>query len=146
MADLDAEERALVDDLIRRFEAGAGWNEFENHAFGRIAALYDGRGVARAESLKTAVYRIAQDLGGRIGIKAGYVRMPDYRDELAVLIQRQFKSRREFCRRTGLSEDMLSHVLARRKHLSMESLTDALGRIGYTLQITPTHAAEAAEH
>jgi hypothetical protein len=37
---------------------------------------------------------------------------------------------------------MLSHVLARRKHLSLESLTEALARIGYTLQIMPLQPVE----
>jgi hypothetical protein len=39
-------------------------------------------------------------------------------------------------RRDGLSEPMLSHVLAGRKDLSLESLSKALDRIGYRLQIT----------
>ena len=48
-----------------------------------------------------------------------------------------FGTRRAFCQATGLSEDLLSHVMARRKHLSMSSLTDALHRIGYALHIGP---------
>ena len=36
-----------------------------------------------------------------------------------------------------LSEDMLSHVLAGRKDLSLASLTAALERIGYRLRIVP---------
>ena len=62
---------------------------------------------------------------------------PDYRDELEALIREHFPSRRAFCQATGLSEDMLSHVLAGRKDLSLEALTRALGRIGYRLHITP---------
>jgi len=135
--DLDRAERAIVRDLIRKYEAGLGWNEFDNYWFAKVGQFYDQRGVPRKESIQKAVYRIAQDLSSRIGIKSGYVRMPDYRDELAVMIQRRFKSRREFCKATGISEDMLSHVLARRKHLSIETLTDALGKIGYSLQIMP---------
>ena len=41
------------------------------------------------------------------------------------------------CEATGLSEDMLSHVLAGRKDLSLAKLTGALGRIGYRLRIVP---------
>ena len=141
LSDLDRQERALVKDLIRKFEAGMGWNEFDNYWFAKVGRLYDGRGVSRGESRRKPVFRIARDLGSRIGIKSGYVRMPDYRDELAVMIQRRFESRREFCKATGISEDMLSHVLARRKHLSIETLTDALAKIGYTLQIMPVEPA-----
>ena len=35
---------------------------------------------------------------------------------------------------TGLSEDMLSHVLAGRKDLSIGTLTKALDRIGYAIK------------
>lgn len=143
LGDLDRQERALVKDLIRKFEAGTGWNEFDNYWFAKVGRLYDGRGVPRSESRCKPVFRIAQDLSGRIAIKSGYARMPDYRDELAVMIRKRFKSRREFCKATGISEDMLSHVLARRKHLSIETLTDGLSKIGYTLQIMPLEPAAA---
>lgn len=38
---------------------------------------------------------------------------------------------------TGLSEDMLSHVLAGRQDLSLAAMTKALERIGYRLRIVP---------
>jgi hypothetical protein len=53
------------------------------------------------------------------------------------LIRGKFASRRAFCDAAGLSEDMLSHVLAGRKDLSLEKLTQALSRIGYRLRIVP---------
>ena len=86
----------------------------------------------------SAVYRIAQDLSGRLGVAAGFIRPPDYRDELEELILTRFPSRRAFCKATGLSEDMLSHVLAGRKDLSLATLTRALERIGYAVHIKPT--------
>ena len=61
----------------------------------------------------------------------------DYRDALETLISDKFKTRKRFCDATGLSETMLSHVLARRKHLSIDALTDALAKIGYRLRILP---------
>jgi hypothetical protein len=137
--DLDPEERRLVKDLRRRAETHPDWNDFENYWTRAVAALYDGRGLSRKESSQTAVYKIAQDLGSRLGIAAGLVRPPDYRDQLEALIRERFRTRREFCEATGIAEDMLSHVLARRKHLSIESLMQALTRIGYTLRIAPCH-------
>jgi hypothetical protein len=53
------------------------------------------------------------------------------------LILARFKTRREFCEATGLSEDMLSHVLARRKHLAIDTLNAALAKVGYTVHIAP---------
>ena len=63
--------------------------------------------------------------------------MPDYRDEIETLVRTRFKTRREFCEATGLSEDMLSHVLAGRKNIAIDTLSDALSRIGCALKIVP---------
>jgi hypothetical protein len=140
---LDEEEKALVADLLNRARRDPDWNAFDNYSFAAVAQLYDGRGVLRTESRKTIVYRIAQDLSSRLGIAAGLIRVPDYRDDLAELIKRRFKTQRAFCEATGLTEDMLSHVLARRKHLSMETLTQALEKIGCKLRILPRNGDDA---
>lgn len=135
LAELDAEESTLVAELRRRAETNPDWNAFDNYWPAAVAALYDARGVSRPESRKTVVYRIAQDLSGRLGVAAGLARLSDYRDELEELVRTRFPTRRAFCEATGLSEDMLSHVLKRRKHLAIDTLTQALDRIGYTLHI-----------
>jgi hypothetical protein len=57
--------------------------------------------------------------------------------DLEDLVREKFASQRAFCKATGLSEDMLSHVLAGRKDLSLARLTAALARIGYVLRIVP---------
>jgi hypothetical protein len=135
---LDAEERKLLARLRRRSVTHPSWSDFGNYWMREVAAFYDARGVASARSRQSAVYRIAQDLCSRLGIAAGLVRPPDYRAELEELIRLQFRTRREFCEATGLSEAMLSHVLAGRKDLSVASLSKALERIGYRLHFTPT--------
>jgi hypothetical protein len=89
-------------------------------------------------------YRVGQDLGSRLAVAAGAARPPDYRDDLEELIRTRFRTRREFCEATGISEDMLSHVLARRKHLALDTLTEALNRIGYTLHIAPLAEVETS--
>jgi hypothetical protein len=87
---------------------------------------------------KTTVWRIAQNIAGRLMVASGIARdSDDYRDKLDQLIRDKFGSRRQFCEATGISEDMLSHVLAKRKHLSIQALADALGRIGYTIDVAP---------
>jgi hypothetical protein len=134
---LDADERKLIARLRRRARTHSDWCDFENYWLRAVTEFYDARGLSRRATIRTAVYRIGQDLGNRLGIAAGLVRPPDYRDELEGLILEHFPSRRAFCKATGLSEDMLSHVLAGRKDLSLEALTEALRRIGYTLRIAP---------
>jgi hypothetical protein len=137
LAGLDADERRLVVRLRRRARANPDWDAFDNWWTVAVPAFYQARGLARRAVPRTAPWRIAQDLSSRLGLAAGLVRVPDYRDELDELIRARFPSRRAFCAATGLSEAMLSHVLAGRKDLSLATLTRALGRIGYGLRIAP---------
>src|SRR5205823_12953507 len=105
----------------------------------KSVSLWNACAVALASiAIGTAVYQIAQDLSSRLAVAARLARLPGYRDELEELILTRFPSRRAFCKATGLSEDMLSHVLAGRKDLSLATLTRALERIGYAVHIKPT--------
>lgn len=134
---LDAEERKLIRRFLRRAGTHPDWCDFGNYWMREVAKFYDERGLSRPETRRTAAYRIGQDLAGRIGIASGYIRPPSYRGELEGLISKKYKSRREFCKAAGISEDMLSHVLAGRKDLSIGALEEALSRIGYRLKIMP---------
>jgi hypothetical protein len=134
---LDADERKLLARIRRRARTSPDWNAFDNYWTNAVPALYVERGVPRKEVPRTLLWRIAQDLSGRLGIAAGLVRPDDYQGDLENLVREKFPSQRAFCRATGLSEDMLSHVLAGRKDLSLASLTQALARIGYQLRIVP---------
>lgn len=87
---------------------------------------------------ETVPYRIAADLSSRLAL----ARMPDYRDELDDLIRSRFRTRRAFCQATGLTEDMLSHVLAKRKQLAIDTLATALAKVGFALKIVPMSATE----
>jgi hypothetical protein len=135
---LDVEERRLVTRLRRRARSNPDWDAFDNYWTVAVPAFYTARGLSRTAVTRTVPWRIAQDLSGRLAVAAGLARVPDYRDELEELIRTKFASRREFCKATGLSEAMLSHVLAGRKDLSLAALTEALGRIGYRLRILPS--------
>jgi hypothetical protein len=109
-----------------------------------VGEFYDARGVGRKQSKQSPLIRIALDLSSRLGIAEGKIRQPDpadYRDQLEHLVL-QFPSRAAFCKATGISRDMLSHVLAGRKHLSLERLAKALSRIGYRLNFVPATPAK----
>jgi hypothetical protein len=139
---LDSEEKQLLARLRRRATRHPNWTEFGTYWMREVAAFYDARGLSRTQSRHTPVYQVAQDLCSRMGVAAELVRAPEYRDELEELIHEKFRTRRAFCEATGLSEAMLSHVLAGRKDLSLTALTKALERIGYTLRILPRAPAE----
>jgi hypothetical protein len=137
---LSSEERKLLSRLKRlanRVESA----EYRNRSLQEIATFYEGRGLSRREIVKKPLHKIAQDFGARKQVERGEARAPDYRDQLEELIRTRFPTRRAFCEATGLSEDMLSHVLSRRKHLSVDRLSEALGRIGYSLRISPLSKA-----
>ncbi|HEY8504237.1 MAG TPA: hypothetical protein VIL46_06610, partial [Gemmataceae bacterium] len=110
-----------------------------------VARFYSARGLNRAQIAGTVVFRVAQDIDSRMRVAAGHARAPDYRDELEALVLSRFPTRRAFCEATGISEDMLSHVLARRKHLAIDTLSAALEKIGYRLHIVPIAAAAEGE-
>jgi hypothetical protein len=134
---LDARERKLLGRIIRRARTNPDWDAFDNWWTIAVPAFYVARGLPRKAVPLTLPWKIAQDQSGRIAIAAGLVRPDDLQGDLEELIRNQFPSRRAFCEATGISEDMLSHVLAGRKDLSLAKLTDALGRIGYRLRIVP---------
>ncbi len=136
--ELTAPERTLVAEMKRVAGKSADWSTFSNLWPVRVAEFYAGQKLTRPQIRQTAVYRICQDLDSRLAVSRGLARHPDYRDELALLIEQNFQTRRAFCEATGLSEDMLSHVLAGRKHLAINTLQDSLHRIGYSLHIVPT--------
>jgi hypothetical protein len=143
VAGLDADERRVVDDLISRQRTVAHWTEFANFYMPAVGDLYLPRGLSRRQITETPVWKIAQDLNSRLMVAAGEARAPscDYRDTLGELIRSAFPTQKAFCDATGLSEDLVSHVLNKRKHLAIDTLADALQRIGYRLQITPAEKA-----
>jgi hypothetical protein len=137
LSDLDDDEQLLVRVLERQAAGSRDQNEFDNFWMKFVSEFYRPKGLTHREIQQKKAYKIARDLSQQLSIRLGVARPPDYRDQLAELIRTQFVSRKAFCAATGLSEDMLSHVLVRRKHLSIESLEKALGRIGYSLRFVP---------
>lgn len=134
---LDKEEQAVLRALMTFAQKHADWNEYSNFWLPRVAEFYAQRGMSRADIQRTVLYRVGKDLGSRLAVAAGLAQLPDYRDDLEELIRSHFTTRRQFCHATGISEDMLSHVLAKRKHLTIQTLVQALARIGYGLHIQP---------
>lgn len=137
LAELDVEERRLVERLCRRARTHPDWTDFDNYWTRQVGAFYDARGLSRKRTVKTVPFQIAQDLSSRLGIAAGLIQPLDYRDELERLIRERFSSRRAFCKATGLSADLLEQVLSGRQDLALATLTEALAKIGYSLRILP---------
>jgi hypothetical protein len=139
---LAADERKTLQKLVALYQKKPDWGEFENFWPGRLVELYQGRGLSRKQMIRTPVYQVAQDLASRLAVAQGHARLPDYRGLLGALIREKFNTRRDFCKATGLAEDLLSHVLSGRKHLAMDTLTKALERIGFRLAFVPVEVQD----
>jgi hypothetical protein len=135
---LDPQELNLVRKLVRRATRRPDWCDFDSFWSQAVQQFYIDRGVPGEVIAQTTVFQIAQDLSGRLGVASGLVRHDDYLADLGQIISDRFDDKnRAFCKATGISEDMLSHVLAGRKDFSMQSLEKALDKIGYVLRIQP---------
>ena len=64
-------------------------------------------------------------------------RRRDYRDEIALLIQERFGTRRKFAEASSLSVEEVSDLLEKRATVAPSTLAEALARIGYALHVAP---------
>jgi hypothetical protein len=134
---LTAEEEAVFDQARRAYARSPEWHAFKQKWLNEVLSIYDRQKLPRREAVSKPLYRAVQDLGSRLMVQAGYAKMPSYQEQIVAIIEAKFETRREFCEATGLSEDMLSHVLKGRKDVSIATLTDSLRKIGYALAIVP---------
>jgi hypothetical protein len=109
---LSADERKTLDEILALFRRRPSWEEFAEMW---IAVARKKQKKIPVESL---LYQLGQDLELRLGVAEGRVARPDYRDRIAGLIEERFGSRYAFCKKTGIDQGNLSHVLAGRKHFS----------------------------
>jgi transcriptional regulator with XRE-family HTH domain len=115
---LNRAEKRFLAAVGRQYKPGPEWTRF--------AAWWNAEFARAGFSTDSPVYRICQDLEARLGIDQRKVSPPDYRDYLADLIDAQFGSRQEFCRRTGVDPGQLSRVFGGRADLSIRSLQNVL--------------------
>ena len=131
-------QKRFIKEMIKYYKRNPHWNEFSNHWIKEWKRIW--KGMGRKDVVKHPTFKICQDLESRLGIEQGYVRQTDYRDELLSIID-QFKSRYQFCKKTGISETFLSHILSKRKNLSITKLEEMLDKIGYEITFTKKHTA-----
>jgi hypothetical protein len=135
LTSLTGEEEAVFDQARRAYAESPEWHAFKQKWLNEVLRLYDRQKLPRREAVAKPLYRAVQDLGSRLMVQGGYAKMPSYREQIEAIIEEKFETRREFCEATGLSEDMLSHVLRGRKDVSIQTLTESLRKIGYALAI-----------
>jgi len=90
----------------------------------------------------SVAFQICGDLEGRLGIAEGRVAKPDYRDYIADLIDEQYGSHDEFCKKTGVDPGQLGCVFAGKPDLSLPHLGELLRHLRARLIVKPDDELE----
>ena len=138
LSSLTTRERAFLRSLAKRVNDGASWPDLCGSWRLELLKLYHGH--TRKDIVRLPLYAICQDIESRLGIDQGFFRQRDYRDDLAEMIGRKFPSRYRFAKQTGIDEALLSRVLRKKAHLSIDRLEAALAPLGYRVALVRSSA------
>jgi transcriptional regulator with XRE-family HTH domain len=127
LAQLTPPERDFLKTVGDKYKSRPEWTRF--------AAWWNAEFNRAGLSTTSVTYRVCQDLEARLGIAQGRLSPPDYRDFLADLIDAQFGSRQEFCKRSGVDPGQLSRVFSGRADLSIRALQKVLEGLGAHLVV-----------
>lgn len=141
--ELPVESKSIYTEIKASYDAGIEWTRFTNLWTQRISETFSNE--PKSVIVESPIYKICQDLDSRIGIKQGYTREPDYRDILADLISMHYKSRYQFCKKTGIGEGYLSSVLNRKKEFSITKLREILEIMNYRIAFIEKQEADVRE-
>lgn len=125
--------RQFLAKVLSYYAKEPSWDEFANFWLSKGKDLW--KEIKGKELVELPAYKICQDLEARLGIKQGYTRERDLRDELEELVHNNFGSNYKFCQVTGIDQGFLSNVLKKRKNFSITKLESALHKVGYKLSI-----------
>ncbi len=129
--ELTKQQKLIYSEVKSFYDINPDWNQFSNVWTDRLREAF--AGVDPRTVVEEPIFEICQDLDSRLGVRQGYMREPDYRDLLADIISRHFKSRYQFCKEMGIDEGYLSAVLARKKHMSIEKLQEILDKLDHRI-------------
>ena len=133
LSSLTPRERRFLRSFVKRVNEGVSWPALSRSWRVNLLKLYHGR--SRKDVVRLPPYAICQDIESRLGIDQGFFRQRDYRDDLAEMIRRKFPSRYRFAKRVGIDEALLSRVIRKKAHLSIDKLESALAPLGYRVAL-----------
>ena len=82
LSGLTAPERSTLARLKKLAAANPDWMTYSNQLMVELEKLLPASGKSRREFTQSLVYRLGQDIGSRLGVAQGKMRLSDYRDEL----------------------------------------------------------------
>jgi hypothetical protein len=133
VSSLTQQEQTFLRSFVKRANEGLSWPDLSRSWRVRLMKIY--RGHSRRDLVERPVYAICQDIESRVGIDQGFFRQRDYRDDLAEMISQKFPSRYRFAKEVGIDEGLLSRVVRKKAHLSIEKLESALAPLGYRVAL-----------
>lgn len=128
---LSEQEYEFLRKVKRYYSEKPDWNVFSNYWLKEGQKIWGGR--PKKEVVDLPVFMICQDLEMRLGIEQGKTRLPDYRDDLIALIDKEFDSHYQFCKKAGIAQDTLSRILNKRREPSLNTLRIILDALGYEI-------------
>jgi transcriptional regulator with XRE-family HTH domain len=137
---LSGSEKDFLKKAMAYYAKRPDWNEFANFYMGDICRLYVS--LPRKEITKKPIYKICLDLEMRLGVEQGQTRLPDYRDALEEIIDSEFGSRYQFCKKACISQDTLSRILNKKRAPSIQLLINILDSLGYELAFQRKHSPQ----
>lgn len=133
LSSLTPQERRFLRSFVKGVNEGMSWPELYSSWRVTLLKLYKGR--RRKDVVGLPLYSVCQDIESRVGIDQGFFRQRDYRDDLAEMIRHKFPSRYRFAKEVGIDEALLSRVVRKKAHLSIDKLESALAPLGYRVAL-----------
>lgn len=134
---LSEKEYEFLKKVKKYYSKKPDWNVFSNYWLKEGQKIWGG--TSKREATILPIFRICQDLEVRLGIEQGKTRLPNYRDILAALIDKEFDSHYQFCKKAGIAQDTLSRILNKRREPSLHMLQIILDALGYKISFQKKH-------
>ena len=134
---LSEQEYEFLKKVKEYYSKKPDWNVFSNYWLREGQKIWGGK--QKREVVNLPVFLICQDLEVRLGIEQGKTRSPDYRDELVALIDKEYDSHYQFCRKAGIAQDTLSRILNKRREPSLHKLRIILDALGCEISFQKKH-------
>lgn len=134
---LPPKHKAAYFDIKRFYNKKPDWSVFGNYWHAKVDSVFKRKTKTRKDREKvvnSALWEIAQDLEGRLGIEQGYVRLEDDTDIFRDIIEKDFGSDFNFCKKAGINRDTLYGFLRDKKTLSLKYLIKFLDKLGYEIK------------
>jgi hypothetical protein len=133
LSSLTPPERRFLRSFVKGVNKEMSWPEL--YSSWRVTLLKLYKGLSRKDVVGLPLYSVCQDIESRVGIDQGFFRQRDYRDDLAEMIRLKFPSRYRFAKEVGIDEALLSRVVRKKAHLSIDKLESAIAPLGYRVAL-----------